>query len=468
MKTVLVRSGFAILFLSLLLCIPDPANAQSASLSDPPNRDSILDWNAIALQTVANDFTGTYGVPDQPGPTHTSRAMAIIHLAMYDAANMIKPVAKPYLPIHLPTIQRDVSLDAAVAQAAYETLTALYPKQASLFKPSLERYLALIRNSQAKDKGKAIGSQVAKDILRLRQFDGSAANVKYVPTGKPGIHDVDPINPTQGFLDPGWGDVVPFCPMVRLQFNPNPPPPMNSPAYLASFNDVRAKGGDGITTPTTRTAEETQIAIFWSYDGTPRLGTPPRLYNQIARTIATQKRSTEIENARLFALINVGLADAGILCWQTKYIYDLWRPVLGIRRAAEDGNAATIADPNWTPLGAPASNSTKNNFTPNFPSYSSGHATFGAAFFRTLQRYYGTDNVPFTFISDELNGITTDNKGNVRPVRPRTFQKLSDAAKENARSRIYLGVHWQIDADEGMRCGTAIGDNLMNTLLKLN
>lgn len=355
-------------------------------------------------------------------------------------------------------------MDSAVAQAAADTLTSLYPKQKDLFKTALNRYLVPIKNTQAKDKGKLIGSSVSKNLLGVRSSDRSNAQKTYQPTGQPGNHNVDPTNPGQGFLDPGWGQVTLFAPGLML--TPKAPPKLGSREYANTLNDVKAKGGDGITTPTTRTAEETEIGIFWGYDGSPRLGTPPRLFNQIARTIAIQQRNSEIQNARLFALINAAMGDAGIQCWGEKYQYSFWRPILGIRRADEDGNAATIADPNWTPLGASASNSTRNNFTPNFPSYASGHSTFGAALFRTLQRYYGKDNIAFTFVSDELNGVTTDNKGKVRPLRPRRFKSLSAAAAENARSRIYLGVHWQIDADEGMRCGTAVGDHVCNTILQ--
>ena len=227
-------------------------------------------------------------------------------------------------------------------------------------------------------------------------------------------------------------------------------------------------GGDGVTTPTKRTQDQTEIGLFWAYDGTNQIGVPPRLYNQIARTIAIQKKNTELENARMFALINAAMADAGILCWGTKYHFNLWRPVLGIRRAGEDGNDLTNADTRWMPLGAPNSNGGGMNFTPGFPAYSSGHSTFGAALFRTLQHFYGRDDVPFTFVSDELNGVTTDEHGHVRPYAPRSFTHLSEAAIENARSRIYLGIHWQFDADEGLRSGAAVGDHVYQTILQTN
>ena len=297
-------------------------------------------------------------------------------------------------------------------------------------------------------------------------LDGASVSGTYIPTGKVGTHDVDPLNPGQGCLDPLWGNVEPFSPSHSFHYVSHAPPTLGSHAYAVAFNDVKTVGGDGITTSTSRTQEQTEIGLFWAYDGSPKLGVPPRLYNQIVRTIAIQERNTEIENARLFALVNAAMADAGILCWDIKYQYVIWRPILGVRRADEDGNLSTVADHNWTPLGAPASNRIGINFTPNFPSYSSGHATFGAALFRTLQHFYGTDHLPFSFVSDELNGSTTDSQGSVRPLRPRHFHRLSDAAYENARSRMYLGIHWQFDADEGMRSGTAIGDHVFHSILQ--
>ena len=456
----------------LLLAVTSFSFAQSG---DPVGVDSILDWNAIVLKTVADDYSHIYfdpanpsdTSPDQKGPTHTSRALAIIHLAMFDAANMIQPTAAPYLANHTPTSVQNASLDAAVAQAAADTLTALYPKQASagVFSTALNNYLTKLTNTDARNKGIAIGSAVASDMLAARANDGSAIAGVYTPTGLPGNHNVDPWMPGQGFLDPDWGQVTPFSPAASFTYVPSPPPALNTAAYATAYNEVKLLGGDGVNTPTTRTQMQTNIGFFWAYDGANKIGVPPRFYNQITRTIASVQHNTEIKNARLFALVNAALADAGILSWGTKYEYALWRPVLGIRGADFDGNDSTVSDLNWMPLGAPNSNSTGLNFTPGFPTYTSGHATFGGALFRTIQNFYGKDILPFTMVSDEMNGVTTDNHGNVRPFMPRSFLRLSDAATENARSRIYLGIHWQFDADERVRSGYAVGDHVYQTIL---
>jgi hypothetical protein len=223
-----------------------------------------------------------------------------------------------------------------------------------------------------------------------------------------------------------------------------------------AFDEVKALGGDGIVTPTSRTDEQTFAGTFWAYDGTPSLCAPPRLYNQITVRIAEQQRTGPLELARLLALINVAMADAGIAIWESKYHYRLWRPVTGIRE--DDGNAATEPDPTFSPLGAPASNLSGPNFTPPFPAYPSGHAGFGGALFQMLRNVYGTDRIPFTFVSDEFNGETLDNQGHLRPLMPRRFASLSEAEEENGQSRIYLGIHWAYDKTQGIAQGRRIAD----------
>jgi hypothetical protein len=423
--------------------------------------DPVLAWNAVALQADAVDQG--LAAPDQVGPGRIARAFAIVHTAIYDAVNGIARTHEPYL-VHARAPQL-ASVDAAVAGAAHRTLVAMFPQQKATFDAELRDALAGVPNGLRERLGVAWGRFVAQRVLAARRHDRSDLEDPYTPTNEPGHHQLDPLHPEQGFWGPSWGEVKPFAiPSVRRIRTP-PPPAMDSPAYTAAFNEVKSLGGDGINTPTTRTPEQTIIGKFWGYDGRPGLGTPPRLYNQVTRVLAVQQDNTPAENARLFALVNIAQADAGIQSWYYKYLYDCWRPVMGIRDADHDGNPNTVADTHWKYLGAPGSNG-GNNFTPPFPAYTSGHATIGAAMFKMVANYYGRDRVPFSFTSDEFNGVTTDADGTVRPVVTRTYASFSQAAEENGQSRIYLGIHWSFDKTEGIRAGNRIANYIFRHYLR--
>ncbi|MDX1927608.1 MAG: phosphatase PAP2 family protein [Pirellulaceae bacterium] len=469
-------------------CEPAPTHCKPVAYDcaadkpvEPPasdDFDSILEWNDVMLEANAADHARTR--PEQGGPILTARAFAIVSAAMYDAYNSVEHIGSDYL-VKAP-FTNGANSDAAVAQAAYQALVELFPSQRDTFDSELKESLARIADGASEDLGRAVGKHVADQILATRELDNYEklnSVGKYVPNGKPGFHDVDPLNPNQGFYGAGAMEINPFAiesvdqfqsaplddgtPEGRLAF-------MQSEKYRLAYEEVKALGGDGITTPTTRTAEQTEIGKYWGYDGRPDIGTPPRLYNQIVRHIAEQEDNTEAENARLFALVNISMADAGITSWNTKYDDAFWRPILGVRGGDNDGNPDTIGDAEWRPLGAPASNprAGETNFTPNFPAYTSGHATFGAATFQTLARFYGTDNIHFTFVSDELNGKTIDADGSIRPLVERSFSSLTEAKVENAQSRIYLGIHWAFDATDGIKMGDAVADFVFDNVLKTN
>jgi hypothetical protein len=439
--------------------------------------DVILEWNAVLLRANAVDHSGGTGRPEQGGPTLTARAFAIVSAAAYDAFNSVKRIGDPYLTL-VPDAT-SASADAAVAQAARDTLAALYPSQRPTFDTALGRTLDRVPDGPAEHLGRFVGRTVAGRLLQARGNDNSGTinDPPYVPNGLPGFHDVDPLNPGQGFYAPDYTSVTPFAlssvnqiqarqlddgtPQGRIDF-------LRSLEYTAAYYEVLVLGGDGVNTPTLRTAEQTEIGIFWGYDGSRGLGTPPRLYNQIVRTVAAQEGNTVAENARLFALVNLAMHDAGLVSWDAKYDNDFWRPILGIREGSSDGNLFTVGIPGWTPLGAPNSNAPPGsiNFTPNFPAYTSGHATFGAATFKTLERFYGTDAIRFSFTSDEFNGITRDVNGQIRPVRTRTYDSFSQAAEENGQSRIYLGIHWHFDKTEGIRTGNETANFVFSNFLR--
>ncbi len=397
--------------------------------------DIVIDWNNVTIDVLRADTT-------RPGPTWASRTLGMVHAAIYDAVNGIGGSYTPYL-VRGPA-PTGASLDAAVAQAAHDVLVSIYPGQSAFIDDALEDTLAEVPNGPAERKGVNYGHRVAGFVIRARLNDGSSEPDDYTVNPAAGHWQPDPLNPTQTALGPEWGAVKPFTMISGDQFRPDPQPVLTSAQYTAAFNDVKNLGGDGITTAHNRTPDQTQIGIFWGYDR-GGLGAPPSLYDQIAQVIADQEDNTVVENARLLLLVNLAQADSGITCWEGKYVYDFWRPVTAIRRAAEDGNPDTTADTTWTPLGAPGGGVVPN-FTPPFPAYASGHATFGASLFKVLERFYGSDQMNFTIGSDELPGVF------------RSYTSFSQASAENARSRIYLGIHWNFDDSAGQTCGEGVGD----------
>lgn len=428
--------------------------------------DAILYWNEVSLE--ANRVSHTNGKGEQTGPTLSSRALAIVHLAMYDAFAGVSG-NPPDLPHYLtPGPVPGASVDAAVAAAAHATLSSLFPSQAPFFD------LIFAGVGDPSNPGHAFGLTVAQQILADRAGDPNASASGYMTSPARGRHRPDPDNPGQGLHAPFYGaQSKGFAITARHELAA---PPFDNNEYKDALREVRGKGIApelmGTLPPhiKARTVDETLIGVFWGYDGAAEVGTPPRLYSQVVRRVAIARNNSVADNARLFAFVNVAMADAGILAWDQKYIHDFWRPVVGIREHDKSmGPAATQADNNisnncdssWLPLGAPNSNRLGKNFTPNFPAYPSGHATFGAAAFHITRLFYGVstgdrarDDVfkdlmsnDLDFVSDEFNGVTTDNKGAVRPRHLRNFADgFWQMIEENGRSRIDLGVHWVFDA----------------------
>lgn len=431
--------------------------------------DPILFWNDVALQ--ANLVSHTNGKKEQTGPTLSSRALAIVHLAMYDAFAHVAP--EPDLPFYLPNLPAPVpgtSVDAAVAGAAHTTLVALFPSQKPYFDAKRDSWITAPAGYA---DGLAYGVTVGNAMLADRAADPGAGDAGYVHAAAPHGHRPDPDNPDQGLHGPRYG-ADSKCFSVSARHTLAAPPAANSNAYRNAVHEVRAKGiapEQSATVPFSerRKPEETIIGVYWGYDGASGLGTPPRLFNQIVREIATKQApiNTPAQNARLFALVNVAMADAGILAWTEKFKHNLWRPVIGVREhdpsmgplGTGQKNFDNECDPTWLPLGAPNTNVVGGkNGTPPFPAYPSGHATFGAAAFQMTRLFYDGEATAkqhqpdtlfegLTFVSDEMNGVNTDNKGTVRPRHVRQFDGgLWEMIEENGRGRVYLGVHWVFDA----------------------
>jgi PAP2 superfamily len=415
-------------FRGLIFIVCTGAINLASSLGTPANGDVVTDWNNAALDAIRAGRTA---------PPIASRSLAIVHVSIYDAVNGIDRTHEPYL------VQSEVpasaSREAAASAAAHEVLINLFPTAASSFDALHAAILAAIPNGPQKAAGIVWGEFVGTQILASRANDGSDAVVP--PPGGSGPGVWVPTPPAFApYLLPQWGFVEPFGMSSSSQFRPPGPHSLDSELYAADYNEVKELG---VATGSTRTEDQTQIALFWA-DGAGT-ETPPGHWNSIAQSIAAAQGNTLEENARLFALLNIAMADAAICAWDAKYTYHSWRPVTAIRAGDTDGNPATAADPTWSSF----------IVTPPFPSYISGHSTFSGAAATILARFYGTDDISFTTGSDFLPGVN------------RSFGSFSAAAAEAADSRLFGGIHFRADNEDGLTAGLSIGEWTNNHYLQL-
>lgn len=413
-------------------------NNRASQFISTDGTDVVLDWNSTLLNAIQASGKGDLnGTPPPIG----ARDQAIVHAAIYDAVNAIDQSHNSYLVNIDPSETAGASQEAAAVGAAYQTLVNLFPKQKATFDEQLSRSLAEIPDGAAEDKGLALGVRVADQILALRSTDFSnRAQIDYTPGNDPG--DFQPIGNRDPLL-PGWRRVTPFAIDSVSEFRPDGPPEYGSPQYAREIEEVRLLGAKENTdlTKITRTADQTEIAEFWAYDRDDTFR-PPGQWNVIAQEVALDQGNTLAENARLFALINIAEADAGIVAWDAKYTFNQLRPITAIRNADNDGNPNTVEDPNWQPL----------LDTPNFPDYVSGHSVFGGAAGQVLARFFG-DNVEFSISSQELPGVS------------RSFSSFTQAAEENALSRLYGGVHVDLATVDGVEIGKEVGNFVFDNTL---
>lgn len=498
-----------------------PAIHEPAGLNIFP----VLYWNHAGLQL--NRITHSLGGP-QTGPTMSSRALGLLHLAMHDAfygvldggvgpSMWLDPTNRP--PIDAAIAATEGNANAALTCAAITILDLLYGAPGAISdeaNATLRAALLDLKTSMGVEQDTSspahlYGAEVAQRIhsaLAVLPGEPGADQGNYKPVGgrfhfddEPlnpvRLVDIDPNDPSKGkkavhvYHGPFYGTSVRSFAVTDPNGHRNAdwPNPETDAAgkteYLAALEEVRTLGGASTLPSTTRNADQTVAAYFWAYDGANLIGTPPRLYNQILREIAWAKRdqaATTLDQSkefvRLFALANVAMADAGKFAWAEKYRHDLWRPLSGVRQhddsAFEDDGGSTHvtspADPFWLALGAPETNRNALSFKPPFPAYPSGHATFGAACFQMARLYYsrvgkaqvtenGPDDIAFSFVSEEMNGVSRElhqdyvpsspleeQPGLVRTYVKRSFPSLWHAIWENAFSRIWLGVHWRYDA----------------------
>ena len=384
--------------------------------------DEVTFWNSIALDIMRESMTH---------PPRVGRDLAIVHSSIYDALNAIDRMHTPLF--YQPSLAGPASREAAVAAAAHEALVGLYPTYETSLNGLFNARLAAIPDGRARDTGIALGRSVADNMLTLRASDGWNAGSVYEGGTKPGQWRPTPPG-FQPALAPHWGNVKPFAIPGVEEFRPGPPPALGSHEYAVALNETKLLGASDSTV---RTPDQTQIAEFWNdYPGLT--AAPAGKWNLIAQTLGEQQGNTLAQNARMLALLNVSLADVGIVCWDTKYTYGLWRPEDAIRLADTDGNPGTLADPDWTPLWP----------SPAFPEYNSGHSSFSGASAEILSLFFGTDDIAFDAGAgfDVLPGVT------------RHYDSISEAALEAGRSRIYGGIHFQFANVAGMESGRAIAE----------
>jgi hypothetical protein len=418
-RRIKIKRGFALSLLTMLVFVTIASSAAKA--------DAVTHWNEIATIVTTPPAAN---IP----PPFQSRIFAMTHAAIHDALNAIDRRYKPYALSSRPDF--GASPEAAVATAAYRILVHEIPAQQAILDAEYQAALASIPDGEAKTRGVVIGQAAAAVILALRSDDGSTAQVPYTPGTEPGDWQPTPPNFLPA-LAPGWGDVTPFGLRFGAQFRPGPSAyfDLTSAAYTRDYNEVKSIGK---ADSPTRTAEQSEIAMFW-YENSPAG------WNRIARNVATEQCLDLWSNARLFGLLNLTIADGYISTFEAKYFYNFWRPVTAIRAGDLDGNPCTIADPEWTSF----------LVTPPIPDNSSGHAVAGAGAAHVLAQFFDNDDIHFTTTSGApFPGIT------------RSFTSFSQAAQENADSRVYAGIHFRSATRDGLKQGAKVGRYIFNHFLK--
>ena len=399
------------------------ASAAFTVSSSAESQQQVLDWNRFAQQIIVADN-------GYINPLPATRALAMMHLAMHDAINAAQPRYATY------AIQtRDQQADPAIAavQAAHDVLAAIYPKQKPALQAYLKQYLDDAGLASSTAKGVALGKRAAADVIAARANDNSTNEEPYKEGTAAGEYR---FVPGFNFVNmPHWRGVRPFALTSPSQFRVKGPPSLTSAEYARAFDEVRRKGAKQSDA---RSRDESHYAAFW-YELSD-IG-----WNRIARVVSREHPQDLWATARTFALLNAALADSYIAGWDSKMHYDFWRPISAIRLAADDGNQATMPAPTWEPFLT----------TPPVQDYPSTHSVLGSAGAVVLASAFGRDDVAFSFSS-----LSADS-GN--PTR--SFRSFSEAARENAESRVMAGIHFRFAIEAGLALGQDIGHYTVKTLL---
>ncbi len=390
----------------------------------------LVEWNTAMLEAVQL-LT--------PSPCLTSRNLALIHLAAFDAANAVEGGYEPYLDIDPPEPGTDAALAllGAVSAGARAHFPASRASFDVLFRAHRERLSSGVSATVA-DASVAYGEAVARAHINARADDGATTTVTYRPVDAIGKwrRTAPRFRPPEV---PHWPMVRPFAVPDASAFRPPPPPAPGSPEYAVAWEEVRRLGA---RVSAERTSEQTETAEFWSCFS--YTSTPAGHWNEIGARIALAEDMPLLETARLLALVNAAMADAGIACWDVKYHYGFWRPIQAIRLADRDGNPATTADPEWDSLLE----------APPHPCYVSGHAAFSGAGSRMLGHILGTDEYTFTTTSSSLPGVE------------RTYRSFSECTDEICMSRVYGGIHFRFSNDAGRVIGESVADVVHTAILR--
>jgi hypothetical protein len=415
--------------LALLCATPLAYGSASSGVDSAGSVDEVIQWNKTLLTIVR-----TPGA--QPATVHPTRSFAIMHAAVYDAVNAIDATHKPYL-VRVEHVSAHASQEAAVAAAAHEALITLYPAFQTTLDQQYDQSLAQIPDGADKTTGIDVGRAVALATLALRSDDGSAATpIPFVFGNAPGDYQSTPPNfPAQPVFT-HWSRVTPFALERAKQFRLGPPPALTSAEYTAVFNEVKSLG---IANSSAATADQALIGRFWN-------GAIQNYWNEITQTAVHAHHLTTAQSARVFALLNLTLADEVIAFYDTKYTYNFWRPVTAIRAAATDGNPDTAADPNWLPQAGK---------TAADPAYPGAHATISAGGAFVLSALFGDKPFQLSVTSEVLPGVV------------RSFDSFAAIEKEASLSRVYAGQHFRSDENAGERLGRAVADFVVDNFLTL-
>jgi len=376
----------------------------------------VIEWNRTLLVIVRTPSA-------QPSTVHSTHSFAILHAAIYDAVNNIAGKFNPYL-VRLADVAPQTSKVAAADQAAHDVLLSIYPAFQTTLDAELQQDLAQIPDGKVKNDGITVGQTVAAQILAFRANDGSGApQPGFTAQNIPGFYRATPPDFTPADFTQ-WGDVTPFAIVNAREFLPDPPPALTDKEYIRDLAEVQSIGE---IDSTTRTPEQTLIGNFWG-------GKIQNYWNEITQTAAIAHKLSLEQSARVFALVNFGMADTTISFFEAKYIYHFWRPV----------SPAELTDSDWLPL------STK---TAPDPSYPGAHSAISSAAATVLAFYFG-DKFTFDVTSEVLPGVT------------RHFTSFSAAKREAGLSRIYAGQHFRFDHLAGLRLGREVSRSVEENTLR--